>query len=98
MKKLLIAAALVLSCGSAYAQSSNERCGDLWTQMQADYNRMVLGTSLPGWEELEEAGFNLNAKLLLMTVAMDNLMGPKSEIATRFVTTRQAYEALACEW
>ena len=97
MKKLLVAAALV-ACGPAFAQSSNERCGDLWDQMQADYNQLVLGTALPGWEELEEAGFNINAKLLLMTVAMDNLMGPKSDVATRFVMTRQAYEALACEW
>lgn len=97
MKKLFIAAALV-ACSPAFAQSSNERCGDLWGQMQTDYNRLVLGTALPGWEELEEAGFNINAKMLLMTVAMDNLMGPKSDVATRLVTTRQAFDALTCEW
>lgn len=93
-----LALALALAAPAAKAQSTNERCGLLWSTMQVNYNDLVQDSVLPGWEELEEAGFNSSAQMLVSTVTMQELFGAKAKIAGALSDANAAYRALECEW
>ena len=98
MKNLFLAIALV-AASPALAQSTNERCGDLWSKMQETYNQMITGTESPSWEELDEAGFNLQARGLVWSIVGDNLFGGKHpDLARTHMRAKQTFDALSCEW